>query len=77
MRAHCSLKVSAVAHDWLTLSEGLDLSSSVPTAFRMPRFEELDTTNMLLRQRIVFLGSPVAYSFSHLISLNTIIFLPI
>ncbi|WOK92509.1 ATP-dependent Clp protease proteolytic subunit 3, chloroplastic [Canna indica] len=60
MRARRSLKVSSTAaHGRLTLSEGLDLSGSVPTAFRMPRFEELDTANMLLRQRIVFLGSPV------------------
>ncbi|XP_061338308.1 ATP-dependent Clp protease proteolytic subunit 3, chloroplastic [Gastrolobium bilobum] len=35
-----------------------DLSASTATP-RLPRFEELDTTNMLLRQRIVFLGSQV------------------
>lgn len=29
----------------------------------LPRFEELDTTNMLLRQRIVFLGSQVKFEF--------------
>ncbi|CAL1405816.1 unnamed protein product [Linum trigynum] len=37
----------------------VDFSSGAATAPRMPRFEELDTTNMLLRQRIVFLGSEV------------------
>ncbi|RWW88514.1 hypothetical protein BHE74_00002607, partial [Ensete ventricosum] len=42
-----------------TLSEGWDISGSVRGAFRMPRFEEMDTTNTLLRQRIVFLGSQV------------------
>ncbi|RRT72162.1 hypothetical protein B296_00000564 [Ensete ventricosum] len=35
----------------MTLSEGWDLSGSIPGAFRTPRFEELDITNMLLRQR--------------------------
>ncbi|KAL3525504.1 hypothetical protein ACH5RR_013876 [Cinchona calisaya] len=28
----------------------------------LPRFEELDTTNMLLRQRIIFLGSQAHFS---------------
>lgn len=27
----------------------------------LPKFEELDTTNMLLRQRIIFLGSQVIF----------------
>jgi hypothetical protein len=27
----------------------------------LPKFEELDTTNMLLRQRIIFLGSQVFF----------------
>lgn len=44
-----------------TLASNWDLSSlqsaSAPTW--MARFEDLDTTNMLLRQRIVFLGSQV------------------
>nr|GEV09615.1 ATP-dependent Clp protease proteolytic subunit 3, chloroplastic [Tanacetum cinerariifolium] len=43
-----------------TLSSNWDVvgpTSSAPAW--MPRFEELDTTNMLLRQRIVFLGSQV------------------
>ncbi|CAA7030326.1 unnamed protein product [Microthlaspi erraticum] len=47
-----------------TLSSNWDVSSySVEslsqTSSRLPSFEELDTTNMLLRQRIVFLGSQV------------------
>ncbi|XP_052195257.1 ATP-dependent Clp protease proteolytic subunit 3, chloroplastic [Diospyros lotus] len=43
-----------------TLSSNWDVSgnhASSPTW--LPRFEELDTTNMILRQRIVFLGSQV------------------
>ncbi|KAI0491613.1 hypothetical protein KFK09_025873 [Dendrobium nobile] len=40
-----------------TLSEGWNLSAS--GSAWLPRFDELDTTNMLLRQRIVFLGSQV------------------
>lgn len=36
-----------------------DLAVARPAA-RKARLEELDTTNMLLRQRIVFLGSPVS-----------------
>ena len=35
-----------------------DLSASTTSPW-LPRFEELDTTNMLLRQRIIFLGSQV------------------
>lgn len=47
-----------------TLSSNWDVSSfSVESlsqsSSRLPSFEELDTTNMLLRQRIVFLGSQV------------------
>ncbi|KAL6621317.1 hypothetical protein ACP70R_033749 [Stipagrostis hirtigluma subsp. patula] len=44
-----------------TLSSVWDLSgpSAARPAARKMRLEELDTTNMLLRQRIVFLGSPV------------------
>ncbi|MQL78903.1 hypothetical protein Taro_011355 [Colocasia esculenta] len=41
-----------------TLSAGWDLSATSAGPW-MPRMEELDTTNMLLRQRIVFLGSQV------------------
>ncbi|XP_062211830.1 ATP-dependent Clp protease proteolytic subunit 3, chloroplastic-like [Phragmites australis] len=44
-----------------TLSAGWELfgQSAASPAARKARLEELDTTNMLLRQRIVFLGSPV------------------
>lgn len=46
-----------------TLSTNWDLSnfsvSNTTSAPRLPRFEELDATNMLLRQRIIFLGSQV------------------
>ncbi|XP_028804064.1 ATP-dependent Clp protease proteolytic subunit 3, chloroplastic-like [Neltuma alba] len=46
-----------------TLSSNWDVdlcqNYSVPAAPWLPRFEELDTTNMLLRQRIIFLGSQV------------------
>ncbi|XP_044468832.1 ATP-dependent Clp protease proteolytic subunit 3, chloroplastic [Mangifera indica] len=46
-----------------TLSTNWDLSnfsvSNTTSAPWLPRFEELDITNMLLRQRIIFLGSQV------------------
>lgn len=45
-----------------TLSSNWDFHSATTTTTsppRLPRFEELDTTNMLLRQRIIFLGSQV------------------
>lgn len=44
-----------------TLSSNWDFHSATTTSSppRLPRFEELDTTNMLLRQRIIFLGSQV------------------
>lgn len=45
-----------------TLSNNWDVSQdlySVTSDPWLPRFEELDTTNMLLRQRIIFLGSQV------------------
>lgn len=44
-----------------TLSSNWDLSQgySATAAPALPRFEDLDITNMLLRQRIVFLGSQV------------------
>lgn len=41
-----------------TLSSNWDVCNDSSPSW-MPRFEELDTTNMLLRQRIVFLGSQV------------------
>jgi len=50
-----------------TLSSNWDLSAAVKPSPSLPRFEELDTTNMLLRQRIVFLGSQVAF-FARLVS---------
>lgn len=40
-----------------TLSSDWDIYSSKAPV--LPKFEELDTTNMLLRQRIIFLGSQV------------------
>lgn len=40
---------------------GSSVSSVTPSVSWLPRFEELDTTNMLLRQRIIFLGSQVPY----------------
>ncbi|KAM1778521.1 hypothetical protein ACFX12_040004 [Malus domestica] len=43
----------------LTLSSNWDFPSATTLAPRLPRFEELDTTNMFLRQRIIFLGSQV------------------
>ncbi|CAD5173234.1 unnamed protein product [Musa acuminata subsp. malaccensis] len=57
-QARPSLRVAAAGRR-MTLSEGWDMSGSTPGAFRMLRFEELDSTNMVLRQRIVFLGSQV------------------
>lgn len=45
-----------------TLSSNWDISQdySAISAPWLPSFEELDTTNMLLRQRIIFLGSQVS-----------------
>ncbi|KAJ7962137.1 ATP-dependent Clp protease proteolytic subunit [Quillaja saponaria] len=43
----------------LSSNWGVSENYSATSAPRLPRFEELDTTNMLLRQRIVFLGSQV------------------
>ncbi|XP_021755052.1 ATP-dependent Clp protease proteolytic subunit 3, chloroplastic-like [Chenopodium quinoa] len=40
-----------------TLSSNWDVSAAL--APRLPRFEQLDITNMLLRQRIIFLGSQI------------------
>ncbi|PQQ15693.1 ATP-dependent Clp protease proteolytic subunit 3 chloroplastic [Prunus yedoensis var. nudiflora] len=42
-----------------TLSSNWDFQTATTSSPRLPRFEELDTTNMLLRQRIIFLGSQV------------------
>ncbi|KAK2415244.1 ATP-dependent Clp protease proteolytic subunit 2, mitochondrial [Trifolium repens] len=44
-----------LSSNWL-VSDDLSAKTSSPW---LPKFEELDTTNMLLRQRIVFLGSQV------------------
>lgn len=41
-----------------SLSSKGDLSNYAAPSW-LPRFEELDTTNMLLRQRIIFLGTQV------------------
>ncbi|XP_059670949.1 ATP-dependent Clp protease proteolytic subunit 3, chloroplastic [Cornus florida] len=51
-----ALKNSFSTRQQPTLSSNWDVSSQ---ATWLPRFEELDTTNMLLRQRIIFLGSQV------------------
>lgn len=52
----CSNRNSTVVSS--TLSSNWDVCNDSSPSW-MPRFEELDTTNMLLRQRIVFLGSQV------------------
>ncbi|EYU41319.1 hypothetical protein ABFS82_12G027400 [Erythranthe guttata] len=41
-----------------SLSSNWEVSNYAAPAW-LPRFEELDTTNMLLRQRIIFLGSQI------------------
>lgn len=53
------LKVKALHGSVLrpTISSGWDLSPS--TSPLLPEFENLDATNMLLRQRIVFIGSQI------------------
>ncbi|MFQ6619436.1 hypothetical protein Gotur_000341 [Gossypium turneri] len=51
-------KRATVSSNW-NVSNLSPLSSSSTTPTWFPRFEELDTTNMLLRQRIIFLGSQV------------------
>ena len=50
---------------------------SVPAPPLLPRFEELDTTNKLLRQRIVFLGSQVTLFFLFLSSFMFLLLLSI
>ncbi|KAJ8748621.1 hypothetical protein K2173_007611 [Erythroxylum novogranatense] len=55
-----SLGVPAIGRQTLSTNWDLTgLSSLASSAPVLPRFEELDTTNMLLRQRIIFLGSQV------------------
>ncbi|XP_012471652.1 ATP-dependent Clp protease proteolytic subunit 3, chloroplastic [Gossypium raimondii] len=51
-------KRATVSSNW-DVSNLSPLSSSSTTPTWFPRFEELDTTSMLLRQRIIFLGSQV------------------
>ncbi|KAK9683153.1 hypothetical protein RND81_10G119800 [Saponaria officinalis] len=41
-----------------TLSSNWEISGTTSAPW-LPKFEELDTTNMLLRQRIIFLGSQI------------------
>ncbi|EPS61549.1 hypothetical protein M569_13250, partial [Genlisea aurea] len=41
-----------------SLTSDWDLANYAAPSW-LPRFEELDTTNMLLRQRIIFLGSQI------------------
>ena len=57
------LSIKASTHNFSTtkptLSRNWDVSSYSKAPSWLPRFEELDTTNMLLRQRIIFLGSQV------------------
>lgn len=60
MQTRCRKTLSS---DWDLSSSLVSYSSSYSAAASagpwMPRMDELDTTNMLLRQRIVFLGSQV------------------
>ncbi|CAH2065708.1 unnamed protein product [Thlaspi arvense] len=60
-----------------TLSSNWDVSrfsvdSVAQSPSRLPSFEELDTTNMLLRQRIVFLGSQIVELSDNCMKLNNI-----
>lgn len=50
-----NLSVNALNH---SLSSNWEVSNYAAPSW-LPRFEELDTTNMLLRQRIIFLGAQV------------------
>ncbi|GAV75819.1 CLP_protease domain-containing protein [Cephalotus follicularis] len=51
---------SATTQGSQKLTSNWDMSGlSATSASLLPRFEDLDTTNMLLRQRIIFLGSQV------------------
>ncbi|KAL1360322.1 hypothetical protein HN51_005688 [Arachis hypogaea] len=45
-----------LSSNWLVSDDDFSASTTSPW---LPRLEELDTTNMLLRQRIIFLGSQV------------------
>ncbi|XP_051126739.1 ATP-dependent Clp protease proteolytic subunit 3, chloroplastic [Andrographis paniculata] len=55
VRSKRSLSVKALQQ---SLSSNWDVSSYAAPSW-LPRFEELDTTNMLLRQRIIFLGTQI------------------
>ncbi|KAL4582465.1 hypothetical protein LXL04_007015 [Taraxacum kok-saghyz] len=55
IKASSSFKTQTLSSNWDVPTS--NYSASAPAW--MPKFEELDTTNMLLRQRIVFLGSQV------------------
>ncbi|KAK1321347.1 hypothetical protein QJS10_CPA03g00489 [Acorus calamus] len=57
-RPTVAVKAASKSFSGKTLSEGWGLSEASVGPW-MPRIDELDTTNMLLRQRIVFLGSQV------------------
>lgn len=63
-RSGLSIKASkqafSAASSGKTLSSSWDVSNYTSAPSWLPRFEELDTTNMLLRQRIIFLGSQVS-----------------
>ncbi|XP_021296809.1 ATP-dependent Clp protease proteolytic subunit 3, chloroplastic [Herrania umbratica] len=50
-------KTATLSSNWDVSDLSALTSASAPASF--PRFEEFDTTNMLLRQRIIFLGSQV------------------
>ncbi|OMO73411.1 ClpP [Corchorus olitorius] len=50
-------RAATLSSNWDVSDLSAVTSASAPAWF--PRFEELDTTNMLLRQRIIFLGSQV------------------
>ncbi|XP_007033106.2 PREDICTED: ATP-dependent Clp protease proteolytic subunit 3, chloroplastic [Theobroma cacao] len=50
-------KTATLSSDWDVSDLSALTSASAPASFS--RFEEFDTTNMLLRQRIIFLGSQV------------------
>ncbi|KAL5722115.1 endopeptidase Clp [Ranunculus cassubicifolius] len=52
------ISIKAIQTSRKTLSSNWDLTTNSSPQW-MPTMEELDTTNMLLRQRIVFLGSQV------------------
>ncbi|KAL9230081.1 hypothetical protein vseg_005473 [Gypsophila vaccaria] len=52
------LKAAAASLNGHTLSSNWEITEATAAPW-LPKFEELDTTNMLLRQRIIFLGSQI------------------